>query len=371
MSVQEVATLKDKLAQLEAWKSGVLEGRKALSDVVVRSSVDRKLRRYGGNEEETENWIEDARCVTQGLPNKEAVSVIYRHLEGVAREEVKLYPEGVWDAPDKLFAILRAAFGEKRSSAQLKRLIYERAQRKNESLRSYSRALLDLVQRLDDSVEKDAMLCEVFCDNVIDKYLRVELKRKLKGHPNIGFIALREFAIQISEEDEVPTKTDVHSVQSSAVVSHVDQSNLRVLERLEAQMIQMTQMQQQMVGLLGKLGSPVTMPKTSYSPMQGPNSPNVFQGNTTQRSLSYGNARPDRQPLSAVQCHECHQFGHYKRRCPNRRQGPRQSSSGSEMSENRPGKVHHHPLPQRTVPTSFTSETQTSGHKTGLQQVEN
>jgi hypothetical protein len=198
MSADEVEVLKSQLEKLEAWKSGVLEGRKALADVVVRSSVDRKLRRFGGNEEETENWIEDARCVTQGLPDKEAVSVIYRHLEGIAREEVKLYPEGVWDDPDKLFAILRAAFGEKRSSAQLKKLIYERSQRKNESLRSYSRALLDLVQRLDGSVEKDAMLCEVFCDNVLDKYLRVELKRKFRGNPNIGFIALREFAIQIS-----------------------------------------------------------------------------------------------------------------------------------------------------------------------------
>ena len=310
-----MASLREKLQELEAWKAGVLEGRNVLSDIVVRTSVDRKLRRFDGSASETDNWIEDARCAVQGLADKDAISLIYRHLEGVAREEAKLYPEHERDTPNKLFKILSDAFGEKRSSAQLKRLIYERSQRRHESIRSYSRALLDLVQKLDSDVEKDSMLCEVFSNNVFDKYLRIELKRKLRASPGMSFIALREFALLISEEEEEQCRTSVKSevchVQSGATPVDTPTVESAVLNRLEAQMSEISRIQLQMAGILEKIASgPV-----SSSNHESPTFSTGYQYGANPGSRSSRGAPSGRPVLSTVQCHFCKRFGHYKRDC--------------------------------------------------------
>ena len=73
-----------------------------------------------GNREDTEDWIEDALWVTRSLSAQEAVDFVYRHLEGVAQEELRLYPDTKQNTADKLFKIVETAFGDKCSQAQLK-----------------------------------------------------------------------------------------------------------------------------------------------------------------------------------------------------------------------------------------------------------
>lgn len=262
---EELETLKAQLAQLKAWREGVLEGKKT-AEVVVRSPVDRKIKRFSGKPEETVNWIEDARCAIQGLSQEDGVAYIYRHLEGVAREEVKLYPESARNTPKKLFEILATAFKDKRSDVQLKRAMYERLQKPGESLRSYSRALLDLSQKLENSVsskERELMLCEIFSDNVQEKYLRVELKKQLRKIPGISFVDLREIALNISEEDEVRQGSleeteGVHKVGSMVMAGEsVSQGTAGMsspgMSRLELQMGQLMEMQSQMLDCFRKL----------------------------------------------------------------------------------------------------------------------
>ena len=46
------------------------------------------------------------------------------------------------------------------------------------------------------------MLCEVFCDNVREKYVMVELRKKHREEPSNTFVTLREYALQLSEEED-------------------------------------------------------------------------------------------------------------------------------------------------------------------------
>ena len=54
-----------------------------------------------------EDWITDAQRAVRGQPDGEAVDPMIFHLEGVAKEEVKLRPPSQWSSPSGVFQILR------------------------------------------------------------------------------------------------------------------------------------------------------------------------------------------------------------------------------------------------------------------------
>ena len=61
---------------------------------------------------------------------------ITSHLEGPAKEEIRLYPSKDRNNPQRLLEILQEAFGEKRSLPQLLKAFYDRRQKEGESLRN-------------------------------------------------------------------------------------------------------------------------------------------------------------------------------------------------------------------------------------------
>jgi len=63
------------------------------------------------------------------LTRKQGADFILPNLGGPAKEEVKLRSELEWDSPEKIFAIMVEAFGERRSLPQLLHLFFERKQR--------------------------------------------------------------------------------------------------------------------------------------------------------------------------------------------------------------------------------------------------
>ena len=77
----------------------------------------------------------------------EKLDFITSHLEGAAREEVRLFPKEDRENPDHILDILLEAFGEKRSLTQLLKLFYERRQRDGESVRVYSHSFRELLNR--------------------------------------------------------------------------------------------------------------------------------------------------------------------------------------------------------------------------------
>lgn len=79
-------------------------------------SVPREKRfgKYGGIRDDwvLEDWIADTERAIRGQTDAEVVDTLLFHLEGVAKEEVKLRTTSQWSSPSGVFQILREAFSE-------------------------------------------------------------------------------------------------------------------------------------------------------------------------------------------------------------------------------------------------------------------
>ena len=136
------------------------------------------------------------------------------HLEGPAKEEVRMYSKKEQSNPDFLLEVLAQAFREKRPSSQLLKMLYERKQKENETLRGYSYSLNELLNRVTKADPKavpdpEKTLRGQFADNVRDPFLRKELKKSIRERQPT-FLDLREKALHWSEEEET-TAYHVHA----------------------------------------------------------------------------------------------------------------------------------------------------------------
>jgi hypothetical protein len=280
------------MADLEELQTKVAQLEQQLSQkMTVRVTHQRKLNRFSGNSN-VDDWIEDAKTIIESVPVDEQLNFILSYLEGVAREEVRFAEEEDKNSVTKIFKILKEHFGEKRTDAQLKSVLYERIQKPDETVRQFSRHLLELVSKLKTNVGHNRLLIEVFCENLKDVYVRREVKKKLRDSPNIKFSALRDFAIQLAE-DEVEVRSasaDTHTVSSNVQSSVGDSqpsvnSELKLL--LESLVKSQESLAQQQTELLKHFTSNV------------------------------GTVRHQEQQKSArvVKCWHCHKLGHTKKNC--------------------------------------------------------
>lgn len=149
----------------------------------------------------------------------EKLDFITSHLEGAAREEVRLFPKDDCENPECILDILLEAFGEKRSLPQLLKLFYERRQQEGESLRAYSHSLRELLNRA-VKVDRVLTLRDQFANSVRDGVLHKELRKFIREHPSVSFLDVREEALRWSEEEEKPWKS-THESSSREVMSDV------------------------------------------------------------------------------------------------------------------------------------------------------
>ena len=146
---------------------------------VVFVSRDRKINKFAGSGvnrgEELDDFIDEVREILEvrRLSGKQGADFILANIEGPGKEEVKLRPGSEGDNPEKIFAILVEAFGERRSLLRVLRLFYKRKQRKGESLRGFSQALSELWKRITSRdpnavLNRDHALHDQFCASVRD-----------------------------------------------------------------------------------------------------------------------------------------------------------------------------------------------------------
>ena len=92
---------------------GALKLKMATANTPIVLQRDRKLRRYDGNNETCEEWIDEARdCIkAQQLTAKHAAHYVTSSLSGHARSELKCHPEAVRDDAEKIFDVLRFCYG--------------------------------------------------------------------------------------------------------------------------------------------------------------------------------------------------------------------------------------------------------------------
>lgn len=91
---------------------------------------DKKIKNFTGRKTEGDQSVEDfidelkTTFEARDMTPAEKVDFIMSHLEGPAKEEVRMYSKKERSNPDFLLEVLTQAFGEKRSSSQLLKLFY-------------------------------------------------------------------------------------------------------------------------------------------------------------------------------------------------------------------------------------------------------
>ena len=193
---EQLATLTAKLKDLETQLGQLTEatqpattapGTSTSATPSIRVSVPREKRfgKYGGTRDDRvlEDWISDAKRAVRGQPDGEAVDTLIFHLEGVAKEEVKLRPTAQWSSPTGVFQILREVFSEQLTETQARRKFFARRQGDRESVQDFAHALMVLLSRVerlgggDPVANKDTLLKEQFVENLKDPTLRRDIKR--------------------------------------------------------------------------------------------------------------------------------------------------------------------------------------------------
>lgn len=94
-------------------------------------------------------WIDevDIYCQQCHVPDGEKAQVVFNHLGGLARDEVKCNPEVKGDYK-ALVKLLHQHFGADETVQSLQKTLYERNQNEEESLMDFSRALIRLYDRI-------------------------------------------------------------------------------------------------------------------------------------------------------------------------------------------------------------------------------
>ena len=113
MTEGQIKELTDKLAALKQQlqnQSGATASTTASSStnpgqITVKVPRERKLRKFAGGRDDgmLEEWIGDATRAIAGLADADAVDFLLYHLDGVAKEEVRLRPAEERASPARLF----------------------------------------------------------------------------------------------------------------------------------------------------------------------------------------------------------------------------------------------------------------------------
>ena len=228
MTEAQIKELTDKLTALEqqlqnqsgATASATVSSSATPGPITVKVPRERKLRKFAGGRDDgmLEEWIGDATRAIAGQTDADAVDFLLYHLDGVAKEEVRLRPAEERASPAAVFKVLRDCFSEGLTSTQALRKFFERRQKDRESVREFSHALMLLlarVERLDAAAvtDKDKLLRDQFLENLADPQLRRDIKRWVRDHPTKTFQEIRdEVQRWIDEDGTPPRKTVVREV---------------------------------------------------------------------------------------------------------------------------------------------------------------
>ena len=149
MSQDEVDKLKAQVAKLTDLVQQADIGKAATAQNPRYVYSAKKLRKYAGDTADLEDWLLEARnyLATTGYEGKDASDFLLTHLEGAARKEIRMLSSEDKKDPEKILSLTEKQFGERLKSSQIINEFHKRDQKRTESLREYSHALLELTDR--------------------------------------------------------------------------------------------------------------------------------------------------------------------------------------------------------------------------------
>ncbi|CAI5686070.1 unnamed protein product [Oreochromis niloticus] len=176
-------------------------------------------------------WVEEVQaCLrVRHLSPADQALFIYDHLEGEPREEIKYRLPEEKDDPEKILTILQELYGCTKSYVSLQEEFFSRRQQEGETLQEFSHALMCLMDRVAKQsphvlLNKDVLLRDQFVENVLDCFLRRELKQYVRSHPTATLMDVRREAI-LWEREGIPGggRGRSYSVPSVAGFQHTVQ----------------------------------------------------------------------------------------------------------------------------------------------------
>ena len=332
---ESLAILTNRLKELEAkigeQQAGPVQAAGSGGQPTIKVTVprERKLRKYGGARDykTLEDWVTDAKRAVTGQSDADAVDFLVYHLEGAAKDEVRLRDPAECTTPEGLFKVLRASFSENLTATQALRKFFARRQQDGETVQDFAHALMVMlgrVESLDPSTitGKDKLLREQFQENLRDPTLRRDLKRWARDHPGKTFTEVREELQRwIDDEDVAPTRrAGAREAAASDKVGLAcdeqsgDHSQKVISELVSGQKILAEGLRKQQETLSRHIED---------------------QGKILaqqQQILAGLMSRLDKEEKPRGRCYDCGSPEHYRNRCPQRRRG-RDSTPGNDSSQ--------------------------------------
>lgn len=273
---------------------------------VIYVQQERKLPLFSGKVDckdswTLDEWIEQIRLFAQarGRSEKERAQIVFDHLEGAARTEVKFLPTTQRESMESIFDVLKDVYGSVHSHINLQRRFYNRKQNDGESVIDYSHALMDLMDMITKngaqaaSVAASKDLRDQFCDGIRDPVLKIRLRDLVNTHPNWTIREARAEATRwIAQCGGQPRLRNSEHSASNEMVASCDSALSGSTQYNE--LMSLLKAQQSQLDLVMKALAPQNLPpgRTRYT-------------------------RPRRSADGKPICFKCEQSGHIARNCPN------------------------------------------------------
>ena len=261
-------------------------------------------------------WVEelDSYCRQLDLTREERIGVALDHLGGVAKEEILCSPPEDRDTLEKLVARLYKVFDQSESVAALTGTLYTRCQKEGETLAEFSRALMRIHDRMEQSANgpelaalqlmRDKALIERFVQGTRDDVVRRELHRIQIEKPKLSFYKFREHVLELFPEcEEKPAKK--HKVRETAVCSEgsKDVQVWAAAKRSDDALSQLVTSNQLIVERLEALAQQQAAATSQLTEL------NSIMSTKLDAAIASKRDRP------TITCHYCKKTGHISKNC--------------------------------------------------------
>ncbi|XP_071835484.1 uncharacterized protein [Apostichopus japonicus] len=290
---RQLDALAESLEHEKAKREEKLAEREAPNTVYVLEK-ERKIRAFSGTEgPSVSSFQEDIQAAlkVRRLSDTDAADFILAHLEGAARQEMRHQPSEVTLDPDLILQKLSDTFGDRRTLGSLMREMCNKVQREEETIAEFAfklMSLADQLKKVPGAPDAEQAIKEQFRDGLLDGVLRREIKKALIQDPDVSFIKLRDWALDMAEEDRDLPRRRVRKPVSAveAETTQITKALVDLTTAVKSQAEVMEALQIQQSGILSRLDK-----------------------------LEAQNTRPARIPKKDLRCHRCQKIGHLAREC--------------------------------------------------------
>lgn len=167
------------------------------------------LTKFDGRNLPLKEWKAQLETTIQlfDLPADVQVDLAMKVLTGDAWETVQVRPQKDRRTLEDVFSILKMVYGEKSTCTTLRKRLFSRTQREDETLAQYANALQGYLKELQERRDEgclignsDAALRDLFVDGLRNRSLRHALQDKVDDNPDLSFFDVLDRAL-IREEN--------------------------------------------------------------------------------------------------------------------------------------------------------------------------